>query len=171
MKITLAYGFSSLSVYSTIKNNENVDHVGDLFGIKIYVLSWRLALKLGPKNGGNVDSPRTPHSLAAGPEHKGFDVIQHAFAPQGGGRIEDAMRRVTAASRSWRVGSIESRPDLGSRSFSILLQVADSCLFLKQKTYSEFVVRKHAKTAQASPRCCFRDNSWCFVTEEKRYEY
>jgi hypothetical protein len=39
---------------------------------------------------------------------------------------------VTAAPRSWRVGSIESRPDLGSRSFSILLQVADSRLFLKQ---------------------------------------
>ena len=81
------------------------------------------------------------------------------------------MRRVTAAPRSWRVGSIESRPDLGSRSFSILLQVADSCLFLKQKTYSEFVVRKHAKTAQATRRFCFRDNIWCFVTEEKRHEY
>jgi hypothetical protein len=73
-------------------------------GLKCFVLSWRLALKLGPKNGGNVDSPRTPHSLAAGPEHKGLDIIQHAFAPQGGGRIEDAMRRVTAAPRvlaSW----------------------------------------------------------------------
>ena len=102
---------------------------------------------------------------------RGFCLIQHAFAPQGGGRIEDAMRRVTAAPRSWRVGSIESRPDLGSRSFSILLQVADSCLFLKQKTYSEFVVRKHAKTAQATRRFCFRDNIWCFVTEEKRHEY
>ena len=95
-----------------------------------------------------------------------LDVVQHAFAPQGGGRIEDAMRRVTAAPRSWRVGSIESRPDLGSRSFSILLQVADSCLFLKQKTYSEFVVRKHAKTAQPTRRFF----SVC-VTEEKREEY
>ena len=76
------------------------------------------------------------------------------------------MRRVTAAPRSWRVGSIESRPDLGSRSFSILLQVADSCLFLKQKTYSEFVVRKHAKTAQPTRRFF----SVC-VTEEKREEY
>ena len=36
-------------------------------------------------------------ALAAGLEHKGFELVQHAFAPQGGGRIEDAMRRVTAA--------------------------------------------------------------------------
>ena len=111
---------------------KDVTFLETFLGLKLLALSQRLALKLGPKNGGNVDSPRTPHSLAAGPEHKGFDIVQHAFAPQGGGRIEDAMRRVTAAPRSWRVGSIESRPDLGSRSFSILSQVADSRLFLKQ---------------------------------------
>ena len=31
-------------------------------------------------------------ALAAGLEHKGFDIVQRAFAPQGGGRIEDAAR-------------------------------------------------------------------------------
>ena len=96
------------------------------------MLSRRLAQNWVPIVSGNVHSPRTPHNLVGGPEHKGFELVQHAFAPQGGGRIEDAMRRVTAAPRSWRVGSIESRPDLGSRSFSILLQVSDSRLFLKQ---------------------------------------
>ena len=53
---------------------------------------WKMALS------------RTPHNLVGGPEHKGLDIIQHAFAPQGGGRIEDAMRRLTAAPRvlaSW----------------------------------------------------------------------
>ena len=50
-----------------------------------------LAQNWEPIVSGNVDSPRTPHNLV-GPEHKGFDVVQHAFAPQGGGRIEDAAR-------------------------------------------------------------------------------
>jgi hypothetical protein len=43
-------------------------------GLKLLVLSWRLALKLGPKTSGNVHSPRTPHNLV-GPEHKGLDII------------------------------------------------------------------------------------------------
>ena len=60
-------------------------------GGKLFFLSWRLAQNWVPIVSGNVHSPRTPHNLV-GPEHKGFDVIQHAFAPQGGGRIEDAAR-------------------------------------------------------------------------------
>ena len=43
-----------------------------------------------------------------------FDLVQHAFAPQGGGRIEDAMRRVTAAPGSFRVEAIDSSPDLAN---------------------------------------------------------
>ena len=62
-----------------------------MFG-PVLAFSSYLALKLGPKTSGNVHSPRTPHNLVGGPEHKGFDIVQHAFAPQGGGRIEDAAR-------------------------------------------------------------------------------
>ena len=103
---------------------------GDLFGIKIYFVPRRLAQNWEPIPVGNVDSPRTPHSLAAGLEHKGFDIVQHAFAPQGGGRIEDAMRRVTAAPRSLRLASIESSPDL-----------ANSCDIQRQWGPSRFIWR------------------------------
>ena len=75
MEITVAYGFSSFPVYSEKEKTSNImKHVTFLetfLGLKIVALSRRLALKLGPKNGGNVHSPRTPHNLV-GPEHKGF---------------------------------------------------------------------------------------------------
>ena len=104
-------------------------------GGKFFFLSWRLAqnmLKIWVPRPVEAVTHRERRTTLLVQSTRALEVVQHAFAPQGGGRIEDAMRRVTAAPRSWRVGSIESRPDLGSRSFSILSQVADSRLFLKQ---------------------------------------
>ena len=55
---------------------------------------------------GTVAHPR--YSLTAGSPNEGFDIVQHAFAPQGGGRIEDAARH-RRPSRYFGVGCTEER--------------------------------------------------------------
>ena len=41
----------------------------------VLAFSSDLAQNWEPMYVGNVDSPRTPHNLVGGPEHKGLDII------------------------------------------------------------------------------------------------